>query len=128
MAAACSVMTDTGRSARRVATPATRAVTSTANGTPIHSPVWSERKLSVSGTWEAWPTRRYACEPMVIVRVTFTSPDGSSGGAPGSTATASTPSGVNRLTAPVPARSPASSWSTTPVTRSRMASRPPSAM
>ena len=57
-------------------------MTSTANGTPIHSPVWSERRLSVSGTWEAWPTRRYVCEPMVIVRVTFTSPDGSGGGAP----------------------------------------------
>ena len=126
--AARSVMTDTGRSARRVASPAIAAVTITPSGTPTHSPRYSDRRLSVSLACEACPTSSNVFDPIVTTRRTVMSSDANVGPVPGWTAIASTPSGVVMLTVPVPPRRPASSWSTTLATRSRMELRPLLAM
>jgi hypothetical protein len=82
-----SVMTDTGRNARLVASPAIVAVSNTASGTPIHNPRCRERRLSLSRACDAWPMSTSGCAPIATSRRTTTSLPVSGSVASGSIAT-----------------------------------------
>jgi hypothetical protein len=82
----------------------------------------------VSRACEVVPTSTTVVPRISTVRVTCRLPAGVGGTCDGSTTTASTPSAVESVTVPVPERTPASNWSSTSPTRSRIASRPLLAM